>query len=104
MKIFIVTQEGIYQDYDTYDSFVCYAETEEQARLIGPGSCAHEYREGQGWGYTFQQMLNGVQSGPEIFSTTSSWKSRPEDLTVEYIGEAPEGVKPGVILASFNAG
>ena len=30
--------------------------------------------------------------------------AHPDDIKVEYIGEAKEGTEKGVILASFNAG
>lgn len=36
-------------------------------------------------------------------SSRDTWCA-PERVTVEYIGEATEGVAAGVVLASFNAG
>jgi hypothetical protein len=33
-----------------------------------------------------------------------SWAKHPKDVKVELIGTAVEGMKPGVICASFHAG
>lgn len=72
----------IYQDvvngYDTYDSAVVAAETEQQARETPPA----EYLE---WG-------NG------------SWAPSPKNVGVQYLGEAAQNIEAGVICASFNAG
>jgi hypothetical protein len=62
-------------DYDTYDSAIVCAETEEEARNIEVGS-VDEY---------------------------GTWV-RPEDVHVEEIGIAKDNLKKGIILASFNAG
>jgi hypothetical protein len=64
-------------DYDTYDSAVVAAETEEEARNINPGGK---------WGSIF-----------------SAWANDPSEVTVEYLGVADRDIS-GVILASFNAG
>lgn len=62
--------------YDTYDSCVVAAETEEEAREINPG---------------------GIWS-------SNVWANSPDKVTVERIGVAFDGVEPGVVIASFNAG
>jgi hypothetical protein len=66
--------------YDTYDSAIVYANTEEEARNIHPDGnvCWGDYRK--------------------------RWVNSPDKVTVEKIGETNLEVKSGVILASFNAG
>lgn len=78
----------IYQDtndsYDTYDSAVVAAETEEDARKTHPSRSGwDEYN--SSWAY-------------------SSWANKPEQVGVRLIGEAAPNVAVGVICASFNAG
>lgn len=68
-------------DYDTFDSAIVYAETEDEARNIHPN--------GIGWDHWL-----GIKS----------WASSPDKVMVEKIGETSLDVKSGVILASFNAG
>lgn len=79
MKLFKISQTEN-DDYDTYDSAIVAALSEDDARLIRPS---------------------------ETYDWTdhySPWCSSPEKVTVEYIGEAREGMEAGVVLASFNAG
>lgn len=60
--------------YDTYDSVVVIAACEYDARRMNPG----------GWG--------------------DCWCRSPDDVNVELLGFAAPGSKPGIVLASFNAG
>lgn len=79
MNIYLLSQHDR-KGYDTYDSCVVYAESEELAQLIMPDGYA-----------TFGGWLN-------------TWASSPENVDVTYIGKAFEGAQAGVVLASFNAG
>jgi hypothetical protein len=88
MKLYKISQNKN-TDYDTYDSAIVCAENEEEARKIHP--CGME-------GYNYPQ---GKENWEYEYGT---WCSSPEDVIVEYIGEAKEGIKKGVISASFNAG
>jgi hypothetical protein len=81
MNIYKISQKENYE-YDTYDSAVVIAETEDGARLIRPGSPK--------WG--------------ESFHWHGDWCNTPDAVTVELIGGALDGANPGVVLASFNAG
>ena len=80
MNIYLLSQDDN-RGYDTYDSCVVYAESEEAAWLVTPGNFGR-----------------------------STWASSPDGVTVKYLGEAtyrgvPEcGIDSGLILASFNAG
>lgn len=73
MNIYLLSQYE-YRGYDTYDSCVVYAESEDKARQIHPS----------------------------ISSRT--WASCPENVDVSYLGSNPQATEPGLILASFNAG
>ena len=79
MNIYLVTQTKN-QDYGTYDSFICYAKTEEDARNMTPeGKAFNEFR---------------------IYS----WCSNQNHANVKFIGISEDADKEEVILASFNAG
>ena len=76
MKLWIISQD-VNNDYDTFDSAVVAAETEEEARNINPAGA---------WGDSW-----------------TGWATDPSQVTVEYLGVADRDIS-GVILASFNAG
>jgi hypothetical protein len=84
MKLFLIHQREN-NGYDTYDSAVVCAETEDDARHTNPGS-GERMKDGD-WDYSF-----------------ISWCSSPDRVVVEYLGEASDGIVPGIICASFNAG
>ena len=83
MKLFKIWQD-VNSGYDTYDSAVVAAKNKKQARWIHPSS----------W-------MNGSWDGNT--SKFSEWCS-VQDVQVEYLGEAKEGTKAGVIVASYDAG
>lgn len=76
LKLWLISQEEN-TGWDTFDSAVVAAKTEKEARLINP--------DGE-------------------WSTYSAWCSSPDKVHVEYLGIATEGVEPGIVLSSFNAG
>jgi hypothetical protein len=80
MNLYLISQT-FNEDYDTYDSAVVAAESEEAARLTPPARRGH----------------NDGKS-VELF-----WAA-PEHVSVKLIGEAAPGTEAGVICASFNAG
>jgi hypothetical protein len=70
--------------YDTCDSMVVAAESEDQAKQINP--CGVNYNTNpRGWG-------------------SYDWAKNPKDVNVQFLGTAAPNIKPGVILSSFNAG
>lgn len=73
MNLYLITQE-VNNNYDTYDSAVVAAETEDEARAIHPSSLSDE----------------------------ETW-APIEHVVVKLIGVAAPGIE-GVICASFNAG
>jgi len=85
MFLFLLSQ--MYNSgYDTFDSCIVAAESEEQAILIHPyGNVAKSIEDiGHNWDY-------------------HSW-ALPQHIKVQKIGIALKGQQEGVILASFNAG
>jgi hypothetical protein len=95
----------IYQDqnngYDTYDSAVVAAETEDAARRTVPGMEPGEYD------WTSTGLLLGKTWGSKemvVMDGYGSWVSDLQHVQCDYLGEAAEGTEAGVICASFNAG
>lgn len=79
-NLYLLTQTEN-DDWDTFDSCVVCAETENAARDIQPGG-------GDGkWGGEF-----------------SPWCSDPYKVTIRLIGTAALDVRQGVVIASYNAG
>lgn len=79
MKLWKISQTEN-NDYDTFDSAVVAAETEQQARET------HPYGRDE-WDHAYP-----------------CWASSPDKVAAEYLGEAKPGTPAGVILGSFNAG
>jgi len=82
MKLFKISQDEN-TDYDTYDSAVVAAPNGQTARNMNP----RDGKEFVGWNEYY-----------------SSWCTSADKVTVEYLGEATEGIEQGVICSSFNAG
>lgn len=97
MKLYKVSQ-NINNGYDTYDSIIVCAENEEDARLIHPYERVTHYKNGE-WYCT-----RCIPPYDEYIHTNYEWINELYKLKVEYIGEAAETMKKGVVLASFNAG
>ena len=88
MNIYKISQEQS-NDYDTFDSAIVAANSEDEARLIVPD---------------FQDEDNN-KDGDYVWNYKfSSWCKSPDYVKVEYIGIAKEGTEKGIILSSFNAG
>lgn len=79
MNIYLVSQNEN-TGYDTYDSFVCIADTEEEAQNMLPNKYTY-------WEDPFR-----------------GWCSSPDKTSVTFLGIANPYAKVGIILASFNAG
>lgn len=87
MNLYLLEQ-NVNNGYDSYDSTIVAANTEEEAKLIHP--C--EYKR------------NTVYSDDlSIYDWAYDWCT-PKDVQVTYIGTAKPGTNKGVILSSFNAG
>jgi hypothetical protein len=107
MKLWLLSQDKN-NDYDTYDSCVVVAETEQDAKSIHPDR-DYCYRKGYdgykktwcyGWFYK-----RGDGSDYLSFFASSAWVTTPLDVKATYIGEADSKLEAGeVVCASFNAG
>ena len=77
MNIYKITADKKFVEYDTYDSAIVVAHSEDEARRI-----------------------RNDQDGHDMF-----WPQNVEDLTVIKIGVADNSIEfPVVLVASFNAG
>ena len=83
MKLWKISQTKN-KEYDTWDAAVVAAVSSDAARLMHPSGAETEYV-------------------PGYLDTYGGWVS-PENVTVEYIGEARIGMLAGVVFASINAG
>ena len=79
MNIYLVEQD-VNNGYDTYDAFVCFAESEDDARKMPPSSYVSEWR-----------------------SLKDEWVDNPALLKVTLLGKS-DSTEAKVVLASFNAG
>src|SRR3990167_7998667 len=99
MKIYKLSQ-SLNDGYDTYDSAVVCAENEEDARHIHPSEFVTHYKDGKWYGtysvapYSEYETENGPYADWVQFDQI-------DKITVEYLGEAVEGIKRGIILSSF---
>jgi len=89
-KLYLVSQ-SINNGYDTYDSMVVAAESEQDARLIHPSDFVTHHNDGK-WKGTYYDC--GGDDWVEF--------SCIDKLTVQYLGETEHG--RGVVCSSFNAG
>ena len=80
MNLYKISQDKN-NGWDTYDSAVVAAETEDDAKTI------HQ---------------DGNRSLPD--DEWTSWVNSPNDVSAELIGVAKATTERGVIVASFNAG
>jgi ferredoxin-thioredoxin reductase catalytic subunit len=85
MNIYLLTQDEE-TGYDTYDSCVVAAESEEEARKIHPGCYVENFNE-------------------DRYCECNSWAHYPEQVTILLVSQNTESyIKKGVICSSFNAG
>lgn len=82
MKLFKIWQE-VNLNYNNYDSAVVCANSEDEARKIHP--------------------YEGEPDSEGEFEE-SDWANNISEVNVEYLGEAKEGMKQGIICASYNEG
>lgn len=86
MNVYLVRRTDDW-DYDQYDSFVCIAESEEQAKLLNPQYDAYFETE---MFYDFDKNY-------------IDWVSSPDLLEVTKIGVS-DSDEVKIILTSYNAG
>lgn len=76
--------------YDTFDSFVCIAPSEEAARLTHPKGTDEYKWSGDAW-----EDDGGYRD--------HTWEDITK-VTAQLLGKASKDWKPGVVCASFHAG
>ena len=95
MKLWLISQSEN-NGYDTYDSAVVAAETEEEARVMYPGDPCYKWKwSGSKWQY----------HGPDgqVFNMQGySWVD-PVVVDVQFLADGYQG-PAGTVCASFNAG
>ena len=96
MKLWLISQNEN-NDYDTYDSAVVAAETEEEARHIYPDN----------WGlseakWTGSTWLWYLEDGRVLDYGSRTWTT-PDHVKVQFLTDGYQG-EAGTICASFNAG
>lgn len=84
MNLYLISQT-VNNTWDTYIAAVVCAPDEETARSLNPDT---------GKPMTDADWRNGLHD---------AWVSSPSDVQVRYLGPADPSVKPGLVLASFNA-
>lgn len=93
MKLWRISQDKN-NDWDTYDSAVVAAETEEEARVTYPGESDYRWS-GSTWQYH-------TTDGQVINMSGYSWVD-PAAVDVQFLADGYEG-PAGTVCASFNAG
>lgn len=88
LNIYLLSQDERRQ-YDTYDSCVVVAESEEEAVKIHPDS---------------GNVVYNWWEDPMVQRCNHAWASHPNNVRVQCIGKADPSQEKGSILASFNAG
>lgn len=93
MKLYLVERTDGW-GYDEYSEFVCWANSEEEARWMAPDPEYHMWKDGvYCYSYREQEPVNLAYT---------NWTADPKTLKVWELTRPPE--KPTVVLASFNAG
>jgi hypothetical protein len=103
MNLYLLSQDVVC-GYDTYDSCVVAAESEDEARKIHPSEFVTHVTSGR-WMGTYAKHAKNNKAGLEYDNDYSdSWPSFCDiaKINVEYLGETDR--ERGVVLASFNAG
>lgn len=97
MNIYLLEQ-NLNNGYDTYDSCVVAAITEDEARKIHPSSFVTHVKD--------DKWMGTYTKGGEYEQSSYDWVqySEIDQIIVTLIGTANENIVAGVICASFNAG
>jgi hypothetical protein len=96
MKLWLISQE-VNNNWDTYDSAVVAANTEEEARLIYPDNWDKSPKRWNG-----SKWLWYLDDGRVLDYLSGSWTS-PDNVQVQFLADGYDG-PAGTVLGSFNAG
>lgn len=95
MKLWRISQ-SVNNNWDTFDSAVVAAETEEEARCTYPSN----WDNGTRWNGS--KWLRHLEDGRVLNGSTSCWTS-PDNVSVQFLADGYDG-PAGTVVASFNAG
>jgi hypothetical protein len=96
MKLWLISQ-NVNNNYDTFDSAVVAAETEQKARETYPSYSERD--NGYKWnGTRWDHHCNG-----QILDLSPSCWTTPDNVSVQFLADGYNG-PAGTVLASFNAG
>lgn len=100
MKKLYKLSQNLNNDYDTYDSAIVCADSEQEARKIHPSKFVTHTKNDMWYG----TRIDGSEYETEnSYGTWCSYKDL-DKVKVEFLGDADDSVEHGVVLASFNAG
>jgi len=85
MNLYLIRQKQN-NGYDTFDSAVVCAESEEAAARIHPSGYSDDWAKEGDWEDSY-----------------SCWASHPSQVKVKLLGVASPAIERGIICASFNA-
>lgn len=95
MKLWRISQNAN-NTWDTFDSAVVAAESEEKARRTYPDKCGDTIR------WNGSKWLWYLEDGRVLDYGSGSWTS-PDNVSVEFLVDVYYG-PAGTVVASFNAG
>jgi hypothetical protein len=97
MKLWLISQ-SVNNDWDSFDSAVVAAETEQEARFIHP----EHYPSHDKIRWNGSKWFWYLNDGRVLDYRSGSWTS-PDNVSVEFLADGYDGPS-GTVLASFNAG
>ena len=95
MKNIYLISQSINDDYDTHDSAVVIAESEEEARRMHPENS---------WGLKTVDIRDGKFVTNNTYNPCCTWCEDVSYVKVKLIGTANEDIEEKYICTSFNAG
>lgn len=113
LNLYLIKQNENYS-YDTYDSAVVIATSEEEARRIHPlkEKWSEDHNTWLVWDWKYDE--NGKSTGEKIWlpidRNDKDWNSaygtwtHPDHVSVTCIGVATSGQAGDIVISSFNAG
>ena len=99
MKLWLISQ-NVNCGWDTYDSAVVAADTEEEARNIYPSGNYENCYDAVAW--SGSKWLWHLADGRVLDYNDYSWTT-PNHVLVKFLADGYDG-PAGTVLASFNAG
>jgi len=95
LKLWLISQSKN-NNWDTYDSAVVAAETEEDARHTYPDNWSDSLKTWNG-----SKWLRHLEDGRILDQHSSTWTT-PDHVSVEFLADGYQG-DAGTVCASFNA-